>query len=383
MFCPNCGTENDTSAKFCTRCGAPLPDVHQAASASAETRVPESPEPYYKAFIGPRNQDYYLRHFVRFDAKGRPGPSWHWPVFFVTFWWLLYRKMWLHALVYFFLPYVASFVIGFAAGGAGDYAEAVGGLLSLLYLAAVLLLPPIYANALYYMQCKRRIAAARASSAEVEKQLAFLSATGGTSNVALIVIAIIAAVLLIGILAATSIPAYQDYLTRARVSSAVAVGDAAAEKVGRYYEQHQVMPRTLDEAGFETPLPASIGKIDLNPQTGAVIITMAGAPVEGESVLLEPTVEANNQVTWKCVSQDMPEQYLPRQCQARKRLDFRVLAEQSAVRVHGPVNANRASCGRALPYARALSQCFRKFWVLRDASRWYGSGIWCCSSARS
>ncbi len=177
-----------------------------------------------------------------------------------------------------------------------------------------MLLPPIYANALYYRFCKRQIAAARASSNELDTQLAALSATGGTSNVAIVVIAIIGGVALIGILAATSIPAYQDYVTRARVASAVAVGDAAAEKVGDYYEAHQAMPGTLAEAGFETPLPSSIGKIDFNGQTGAIIITMAGEPVEGESVLLEPTVEDNNQVTWKCVSRDIPERYLPSQC---------------------------------------------------------------------
>ncbi len=318
MFCPNCGTENDKSAKFCTRCGTPLPE---AAADSPQTR-PESLEPYYKAIIGPRNQDYYLRHFARFDAKGHAGPSWHWPAFFVTFWWLLYRKLWLYALIYFFLPYAASFVIGVVYVVAGDYADAVVGLLSLLYLVAILLLPPVYANALYYSYCRRRIRDARAASAETDKQLAVLSATGGASNVAIVVIAIIAGVALIGILAATSIPAYQEYVTRARVASAVAAGDAAAEKVGRYYQEHQAMPGSLAEAGFDTQLPPSIGKIDFNAQTGAVIITMAGAPIEGESVLLEPMVEENNQVSWKCVSQDMPEQYLPHQCQARpRRLD--------------------------------------------------------------
>lgn len=323
MFCPNCGTENDTSAKFCTRCGTPLPEApREAAAVSPQTRQPEDLEPYYKAIIGPRNQDYYLRHFARFDAKGRAGPSWHWPAFFVTFWWLLYRKLWLYALIYFFLPAAASFVIGFLYGIAGDYADTSAGVLWLLYSVAIVFLPPIYANALYYWYCRRRIRDARAASTGSDKQLAVLSALGGTSNVSIVVIAIIGGVALIGILAATSIPAYQEYVTRARVASAVAVGDAAAEKVGRYYQQHQAMPGSLAEAGFEAQLPPSIGKIDFNGQTGAVIITMAGPPVEGESVLLEPLVEENNQVAWKCVSQDMPEQYLPRQCQARtRRLD--------------------------------------------------------------
>ena len=57
---------------------------------------------YCKAALGDKNTYYYLKCFKRFDEKG-VGATWNWSSFFVTFYWLLYRKMWLAALV-FFLP---------------------------------------------------------------------------------------------------------------------------------------------------------------------------------------------------------------------------------------------------------------------------------------
>lgn len=35
-------------------------------------------EERYKAVIGPKNQEYYLRHFERFDAAGKAGATWNW-----------------------------------------------------------------------------------------------------------------------------------------------------------------------------------------------------------------------------------------------------------------------------------------------------------------
>ena len=58
---------------------------------------------YYKAAIGEKNADFYLSRFHHFDSNG-VRPSWNWPAFFFTFYWLLYRKMGLFALVYVLLP---------------------------------------------------------------------------------------------------------------------------------------------------------------------------------------------------------------------------------------------------------------------------------------
>jgi hypothetical protein len=143
MFCPKCGASNDAAAAFCAACGDVLPlpagGFQQAQGTSNESAGLGE---YYKAVLGPKNQDYYLRQFARFDADGKVSATWHWPAFFVTFYWMLYRKMWLFALVYFILPYLYLGLVGAIAGATGHTANMlVGGGYVLYFLGIVFLLP--------------------------------------------------------------------------------------------------------------------------------------------------------------------------------------------------------------------------------------------------
>ena len=139
MFCPKCGSRNDETALYCTACGnaLPLPDAQGAVAL----------DEYYKAIIGPKNQDYYLSHFSRFDREGA-RISWNWPSFFMTFYWLLYRKMWLNSLAYFLFPYVLAFVFALFVVLTDSDPGSLLGSVYLGYLAAIFVLIPMYANAL-------------------------------------------------------------------------------------------------------------------------------------------------------------------------------------------------------------------------------------------
>lgn len=274
----------------------------------------ENQEEFYKAILGPKNQDYYLRQFAKFDSDGKAGATWHWPAFLVTFYWFLYRKMWLHALVYFFLPYLLMIVLGIVGAAAGQSAGPLIGLGYLLYVAAIFIGMPMYANALYYKQCNKRIAEVRESSNEEQRQLGELAGRGGTSNVAIIIVFVLTFIFVIGILAAIAIPAYQDYVTKAKMSEAVSVGKNASEKVGAYFSQHQRAPGSLAEAGFVAQTSAGIKEVSVNSLDGVVTITMASGPVGGKSLLFVPSIDVNNQIVWKCMSTDIADRYLPKQC---------------------------------------------------------------------
>lgn len=319
MFCPKCGNSSDDSAKFCSGCGSVLPQsVKDVPPHQTEIDVPRNPDEFYKAIVGPKNQDYYLSHFSRFDGNGKVGASWHWPAFFVTFYWFLYRKMWLHALIYFLLPYLVMIPMGVAAAMAGKSADTIIGIGYLLYLAGIFLLPPIYANALYYKHCKKKISETSASSHDVQRQLGELSGKGGTSNVALIFVLVFAFIALIGILAAIAIPAYQDYTTKARMAEAMAIGRNAADSVANYYNQHQEIPISLEQAGFAAPIPPTVKELSVNSQNGTVIITMASAPISGKTFMFVPSLDSNKQIIWTCMSQEILDKYLPQQCRQQK-----------------------------------------------------------------
>jgi Tfp pilus assembly protein PilE len=318
MFCPKCGNSNDDSAKFCSGCGNMLPQAVKDAPPQTEVDGSRNLDEFHKAIIGPKNQGYYLSHFSRFDSNGKIGASWHWPAFFVTFYWFLYRKMWLNALIYFLLPYLVMIPIGIAAAMAGKSADTIVGIGYLVYVAAVFLLPPMYANALYYKHCKKIISETNASSNDVQRQLGELSGKGGTSNVALIIVLVFAFVAIIGILAAIAIPAYQDYTTKARLAEAVAVGRNAADSVANYINQHQEIPGSLEQAGFVAPIPPSVKELSVNSQNGTVIITMASAPISGKTFLFVPSLDSNKQIIWSCMSQEIQDRYLPQQCRQQK-----------------------------------------------------------------
>lgn len=319
IFCPQCGNANDISAKYCSNCGSSLPQVAHDAPAlnTADTAADESAE-FYRAIVGPKHQDYYLRHFQRFDARGKTGVSWHWPALFVTFYWFLYRKMWLSALIYFFLPYLVMIPLAIAAAIAGKSADVVVGVGYILYLIGIFLLPALYANALYYNHCKEKIADIKASPYSYDRRLGELSGKGGTSVVPIVIFLPIVFFAVIGILAAIAVPAYQDYTIRARMTEAVTDGTKAAQLVSAYYEQYQRVPNSLEEAGFSVQFSPFIKTIDVDNTNGIITVTIASAPLTDKTLLFIPSLDANNHIVWKCTSQNIEVKYLPYQCRQQK-----------------------------------------------------------------
>jgi Tfp pilus assembly protein PilE len=287
---------------------------NSTAPANTQSKPSDSLDELVRAFVGPKNQDYYMRHFSRFEGGGQTGMSWHWPAFFVMFYWLLYRKMWRNALIYFLLPYLVMIALGIVGAAAGESANTALGIGYLLYLVTIVFLPPLYANALYFNHCRTKIVQARASSTDLQRQIGQLSASGGTSGVVLVIIAVLVLISTIGILAAIAIPAYQDYTMRTRTYEALAFGKAAAESVAKYYGQHQVVPDTLADAGFAASRPLSVRAIGVDSQNGAVVITLAAGPIDGKELLLVPSTDASGRITWKCTSEDIPPKYLPAEC---------------------------------------------------------------------
>ncbi|MBI5073926.1 MAG: DUF2628 domain-containing protein [Nitrospirae bacterium] len=81
----------------------------EAGTAQDQKETPLlSDEEYIDLFVGP-HADKYMDNFRKFGIKGPSSfvTTWHWPAFFLPFFWLLYRKLYLHAigvLVLSFIP---------------------------------------------------------------------------------------------------------------------------------------------------------------------------------------------------------------------------------------------------------------------------------------
>lgn len=324
MFCPQCGNSNNNSAKFCSGCGNALPQAVQNVPPPHTENTSRSLDEVYKAVVGPKNQDYYLRHFSRFDRNNKVGATWHWPAFFASFYWFLYRKMWLNALIYFFLPYLVVIlfaVIAAVTGGPINTTVSVG---YVLYFACVFLLLPMYANAFYYKHCKKKILRANTSSQDFQRQLGELSAKGGTSSIAAIIIFIFAFIFLIGILAAISVPAYQDYTIRSRVSEAVSLSSNTRIAIETAYsEGYEIghagnLPIDPKSLGLEPSWRYSgkyVKAVTYNAQ-GVVTVILQDIPelgsASGKTVIYVPVFSGKEYYWQVSENSSVPKKYLPR-----------------------------------------------------------------------
>jgi hypothetical protein len=100
--CQGCGTRQE-AARFCTACGRPTGALPQPP----RTLTPDS----IRRLAG-RRADYYVRAFERMFPAGRVAlkPSWNWAAFLGSVFWMLYRGLFLEAVVLLSVELLFSFV---------------------------------------------------------------------------------------------------------------------------------------------------------------------------------------------------------------------------------------------------------------------------------
>lgn len=274
-------------------------------------RPPLDETALYAAAIGPKNQDHYLSRFKAFDRRGGTRLGWHWPAFLWTLYWLLYRKLWWHALVYFFAPYVlltAAAVLVPAVGA--DRAS----LVFLAVFALLFVVPALLADGFYFKHCRRLIERARAESSDPREQKAYLERKGGTSRLIAVLFYVLFVPGLIGIVAAVALPAYQDYTVRAKIQQALVQAKVAGDAVGDFYGRNRRVPRDLAEAGHAAAPSPDVRDMRVDARTGVITVTMGTSVVAGLSFVLQPEAGADGRIAWRCGSQEIPARLLPREC---------------------------------------------------------------------
>lgn len=286
----------------------------------------------YEAAIGP-NTGYYLKRFEDLDAGG-PRAGWHWPAFFATPFWFVYRKMWLPGLLAFFWPFIAI-VVGSILLAVLRPGLVVGILLFVLLLAAPPILLPIFANAIYWRHVRRLIEGLPGSIAQVpDRRQARLERDGGTSVggvVGVAVAGVFVYVFLLGVLAAISIPAYQDYTIRAQIMEGLNLASGVKAEVAEFRAQQGAWPEQAD-VGSKMPIGKYVTAVEVS--AGSVVITYgndANKVLAGQRVALLPGIDANGDLFWACgnapmpggftpgdgpYGSDVPDKYLPANCRA-------------------------------------------------------------------
>jgi len=130
------------------------------------------------------------------------------------------------------------------------------------------------------------------------------------------VVALFFVVFVIGILAAIAIPAYQDYVAKAKVYRAVDEGRQAANAVESYYARNGRLPGTLSETDAHIPPGPDISEIVVDPDTGEVRLifsTATPSSLAGKYLSMMPSKAEDGSISWKC-SSDVRPSFLPAQC---------------------------------------------------------------------
>jgi hypothetical protein len=262
-------------------------------------------EAAWKAAIGSDSGGYYFDQFAGVGSIRR----WHWPAFFVTWYWLLYRKMWGWAVGYFLLPYVLLVVLSVVAA----IAPTAAAMLGLLYVLGLFFGPPMLANSLYHSHCAKSIRSVKTGSATREQVLARLEARGGTSAIALILVGLLGGVTVIGVLAAVSIPAYQDYTVRAKTTEAYKAGQELARVVGLAYEASGAIPQSLDRFPQADALPRIVQSVEIDPGNGVISMRLELPGQVSGTMQLVPEIANGKHVYWHCET-DLRRGYVPQAC---------------------------------------------------------------------
>lgn len=140
-------------------------------------------------------------------------------------------------------------------------------------------------------------------------------------------------VAIIGILAAIAIPQYQDYTARSQASEAVTLLGGAKTPVEEFILTKGDFPdgttageKLTEDLGINTggqyvaKIESQNGSVDAT--TGAVEgellatfdTTDIASALNGKTIMLKRTVDANGNAKWSCISTTLEEKYLPSGC---------------------------------------------------------------------
>lgn len=186
----------------------------------------------YARFIS-KNSEKYLSKFDKFKVGKIDSfrATWHWPAFFVPFFWMMYRKLYGWAILAFFImliPYV--------------------GLLALIGWAIV-------ANYIYYKHAKKKLLKIKQQHRTPKTQKAVIAVKGGTSLAAVIIPVVL--IFVAGILSGIFIPASMDYSAKAKISDVTSGFNALAQSAAEYHAAKGEFP----EKGYPIDDLASLSQI--------------------------------------------------------------------------------------------------------------------------
>jgi type IV pilus assembly protein PilA len=123
-------------------------------------------------------------------------------------------------------------------------------------------------------------------------------------------------VAIIGILAAIALPAYQDYITRSKMSEVLVMSEPAKLAVSETASSLGGLANvTSANSGYAFPGATDyVSGVTITDATGVVTVTSTVPNATGDVTLTPTDANSNGQLTWVCASADIDAKYLPANC---------------------------------------------------------------------
>ncbi len=287
----------------------PMPHARPQGSNGALTQ-----RSMYEAFVGPEKSSYYVLLFERFDAGGSKV-SWNLPAALITQWWMLYRGMFLWGFLgYPLLNALGFFLLGMLVGIGGVGPGASIGIIYLVGIPASFLLTGLYGNKIYHGHVNKLIIKSGQRGLSDQHRREWLIRKGAVSYIWIIFIFI--GIAMIGILAAIAIPAYQDYVVRAKVAQGLQEVEPLKAAYAEYIDEKKAWPTSLSDLGVpESPGIRSkvIHSVSIGPEHELRISFDLPGRLDGKTLALIPD-QQGQQLRWQCRVIDLPARNAPQQC---------------------------------------------------------------------
>ncbi|RYZ56848.1 MAG: hypothetical protein EOP08_17840, partial [Proteobacteria bacterium] len=118
-----------------------------------------------------------------------------------------------------------------------------------------------------------------------------------------VVVVAFAGIVLVGILSAIALPAYQDYAIRAQVTEGLLASTSAKDAINQALTARRE-PSTLDAGSLGIVIPEGLRYVEsIDVNGGAIIVTFASSAspkLAGRRFAQVPTVSANGEIRWIC-----------------------------------------------------------------------------------
>ncbi len=122
-------------------------------------------------------------------------------------------------------------------------------------------------------------------------------------------------IMILGLLAAIAIPAYNDYTVRAKTQEAFVLGQQVKLAVSEYVASYREYPKNLSDIGIPEDLSSKYAKSVVLGDEGIITVVLSKdvATTAGQTIVFTPYFE-QGQFLWRCNGGSTPAKYLPRHC---------------------------------------------------------------------